>query len=129
MASGNARLRATTRTLIDGHWSNGGALYFSAVSAWEISSLIDRKRVDLTLSALEWVEEFISHPGIEAVTLDWRAAARSYNLSGELHHDPADRFLIASAIEMDCPLVTYDVKIIEFARQHGDENGFVVAVE
>jgi PIN domain nuclease of toxin-antitoxin system len=43
------------------------------------------------------------------------------------HRDPADRLLIATAIELACPMVTYDARILEFARDHGRRHGFRVA--
>jgi len=43
------------------------------------------------------------------------------------HPDPADRLLIATAIELDCPLVTYDARITRFAARHGGRYGFAAA--
>jgi len=40
------------------------------------------------------------------------------------HRDPADRLLIVTAIELDCPLVTYDEQITAFATRHGRRYGF-----
>jgi PIN domain nuclease of toxin-antitoxin system len=42
------------------------------------------------------------------------------------HRDPGDRLLIASAIELGCPLVTYDDRIRTFGRQRGREYGFTL---
>ena len=75
----------------------------------------------------EWVERFLDRPGIEAVALGHRAAARSYQLHHLEHRDPADRLLIATAIELGCPLVTYDGRIQRFGRRHGRKYGFAVA--
>ena len=35
--SGDDRLRASTRALIDGCWQNGGAILLSAITVWEIA--------------------------------------------------------------------------------------------
>jgi PIN domain nuclease of toxin-antitoxin system len=40
-------------------------------------------------------------------------------MSAPAHRDPADRLLIASAIELACPLVTYDERILRFAAEYG----------
>jgi PIN domain nuclease of toxin-antitoxin system len=45
--SGDDRLRAATRALIDGCWQNGGTIFLSAVTAWEIALLVDTGRIDL----------------------------------------------------------------------------------
>lgn len=54
----------------------------------------------------------------------WRAASRSYQLHRLETHDPADRLLIATAIELGCPLVTYDERILRFSKRHGRQHGF-----
>jgi PIN domain nuclease of toxin-antitoxin system len=70
------------------------------------------------------VSRFLQRPGIEPVPLDHRAAARSYRLYQLEHRDPADRLLTATAIELDCPLVTYDERILRFAADYGRQHGF-----
>jgi PIN domain nuclease of toxin-antitoxin system len=124
--SGNPRLRSSTRTLIDECWQNGGTIYTSAISAWEIALLVDRGLVDLDVPVDVWVQRFLERPGIEAVRLSHDAASRSYQLHRLEHRDPADRLLIATAIELACPLVTYDVRIARFGRRHGKQYRFAV---
>ncbi|MGH7039056.1 MAG: type II toxin-antitoxin system VapC family toxin [Stellaceae bacterium] len=124
--SGDERLSITTRALIDDCWRNGGTLYFSAVTAWEIALLVDTGRVDLDSPPKEWVERFLDRPGIEPVPLGWRAACQAYRLHPLAHRDPADRLLIATAIDLGCPLVTYDERIAGFAGMHGRQYGFVI---
>jgi PIN domain nuclease of toxin-antitoxin system len=41
------------------------------------------------------------------------------------HRNPADRLLIATAIDLDCPFVTDDARIAGFAATHGRRYGFV----
>jgi PIN domain nuclease of toxin-antitoxin system len=59
--------------------------------------------------------------------LDSRTASRGDQLHPLEHRDPADRLLIATAIELACPLVTYDERIARFARRHGRQYRFAVA--
>ena len=125
--SGDDRLRRSTRALIDDCWRNGGTILLSAVTAWEIALLVDTGRVDLDVAVEAWVERFLQRPGIEAASLGHRAACRSYRLHHLEHRDPADRLLIATAIELACPLVTYDDRILRFAKRHGRQYGFTVA--
>jgi len=125
--SGDNRLRESTRKLIENHWRNGGMIFLSAVSAWEIALLVDTGRIDLDVPVASWIERFLDRPGIEAVPLDHRAASRSYRLHHLEHRDPADRLLIATAIELACPLVSYDDRIALFGRKHGRQHRFAVA--
>jgi PIN domain nuclease of toxin-antitoxin system len=122
--SGDDRLRAATRDLIDDCWRNGGTIFLSAVTAWEIALLVDTGRIDLDIPVEAWVERFLDRPGIEAVPLSHRAASRSYRLHHLDHRDPADRLLIATAIELACPLVTYDERIAHFGKRHGRQYRF-----
>jgi len=126
--SGNERLRPSTRASIDACWKNGGTIFLSSVTAWEIALLVDTGRIELDVPVDAWVQRFLDRPGIEAVPLAHRAAARSYQLNHWEHRDPADRLLIATAIGLGCPLVTYDERITQFGKKRGRQQGFSVKV-
>jgi len=123
--SGDDRLQPSTRRLVDGCWRDGGAILLSAVSAWEIALLVDLGRIDLDLPVAAWIDRFLQRPGVEPAPLSHSAASRSYALHHFDHRDPADRLLIATAIELDCPLVTYDERIARFGENHGRQHRFV----
>jgi PIN domain nuclease of toxin-antitoxin system len=125
--SGDERLRAATRTLVDDCWRSGGTVFLSAVTAWEIALLVDTGRIELDLPIEAWVARFVERPGITAAPLSHRAASGSYRLHHFEHRDPADRLLIATAIELGCPLVTYDERIERFGARHGRQYRFMVA--
>ena len=125
--SGDQRLAAATRKLIDSCWQAGGTIYFSAITAWEIALLVDTGRIGLDLPIDAWVERFLDRPGIAAVPLGHRAACRAYQLDEFAHRDPADRLLIGTAIELACPLVTYDDRIERFGKRYGRRYAFTAA--
>lgn len=104
----------------------GGRFVSAPPRAGEIALLVDTGRIDLDTPAEAWIERFLERPGIEAVPLGHRAASRSYGLHHLEHRDPADRLLIATAIELACPLVTYDERIARFGRKHGRRYRFGV---
>ena len=79
-------------------------------------------------AAKRWVERFLNRPGIEGVPLAHLAASSSYQLHHFQGRDPADRLLIATAIELSCPLVTYDERIARFSKRRGKQYGFSVEV-
>ncbi|HEY5210873.1 MAG TPA: type II toxin-antitoxin system VapC family toxin [Stellaceae bacterium] len=118
------RLRPPTAALIEACRRDGGVIFFSAVSVWEIALLLDTNRLTLNTPLDDWVDQFIRNAGIEMLPLDHRAASRAYDLSDLPYRDPADRFLIATAIGQGCPLVTYDARILQFANRHGRRYGF-----
>ena len=124
--SGDDQLHPSTRALLDGCWQNGGTILLSAVTAWEVALLVDTGRIELDVPIEAWIKRFLERPGIEPAPLSQRAACRAYQLHHLEHRDPADRLLIATAIELACPLVTYDERIARFGRNHGRQYGFVV---
>lgn len=124
--SGDVRLHPATRALIDRCWLQGWSILLSPVSVWEIALLVDLGRVALDVPVDVWVERFLDRPGVEAIPLGHRAASGSYRLHPLAQRDPADRLLIATAIELACPLVTYDERIERFAEHHGDRHGLSV---
>jgi PIN domain nuclease of toxin-antitoxin system len=125
--SGDERLRPATRGLIDDCWQHGGSILLSAITAWEIALLVDTGRIELDLPVEAWLARFLGRPGIEAVPLDHVAAARAYQLHHLDHRDPADRLLIAMAIERKATLVTYDERIAGFAQKYGRRYGFAAS--
>ncbi len=122
--SGDASLRSPTRALIDACWQSGGTICLSAVTVWEVALLVDTRRIELDLPIEAWVARFLERPGIESVPLGHRVASRSYQLHHLEQRDPADRLLIATAIDLACPLVTYDERILRFGKRHGRQYGF-----
>jgi PIN domain nuclease of toxin-antitoxin system len=125
--SGDDHLRPSTRALVDDCWRGGGTIYVSSVTAWEVALLADTGCIELDIPIEHWIERFLDRPGIVAAPLTHHAASRSYQLHRLEHRDPADRLLIATAIELACPLVTYDERIVRFGKRHGRQYRFAVA--
>ena len=90
------------------------AIYVSAVSCWEIALLVRKGRLELTIPVEEWVARCEALPWLQFVPLDNRIALRSNRLPGELHEDPADRILIATALTLGYPLISKDNKIRDY---------------
>ena len=123
--SGDDHLRVSTRALIDDCWRNSGTIFLSAVTAWEIALLVDTGRIELDVPVDTWINRFLERPGLKAVPLSLHAASHAYQLHHLERRDPADRLLIATAIELACPLVTYDDHIVRFGKKHGTQYGFL----
>ena len=49
LSSGDERLGQTTRQMIDTAWKEGGRIFLSAVSVWEIAMLVDKGFIELDL--------------------------------------------------------------------------------
>ncbi len=86
----------------------------SSISCWEIALLHSKQRLFLNQPVLQWLETSLSLPNIQLLPLSPRIAVESNNLPDEFHKDPADRIIVATARVYDCPLLTYDSKILEY---------------
>lgn len=79
----------------------------SAISVWELIRLALRKRIDLKMGNQQWIELGLSGSGIRCLPIT-RAVASRCALLPEVHRDPADRLIIATALETRALLVSFD---------------------
>ena len=79
----------------------------SAVSCWEVAYLAKRNRLDLPLPVEEWLRAALDESGVISLPLTSGMAARAAMLA-DIHRDPADRFIIATALETGASLLTLD---------------------
>jgi PIN domain nuclease of toxin-antitoxin system len=86
-------------------------LWLSPISAWEVLMLTERGRMRLD-DPRKWViDAFRGTPAREAV-LNVEVAVRSRDIMAA-HLDPADRFLVATALVYGLTLVTADERLID----------------
>lgn len=88
-------------------------LKVSAVSVWELKLLIKRGRLTLTVPGDAVVTRTIEDPAFEFVPIDADIASRSVDLP-DVHADPADRFILATAATYGCPIVSKDARFPEY---------------
>lgn len=91
-------------------------IFISAISIWELGMLVERKRIELEMDCLDWVEQALSKQGINLLPLTPRIAIQSTRLPEMHHDDPADRILIATAFDHNAVLVTHDQKILDYGK-------------
>src|SRR5580693_4148243 len=94
-----------------------GEIYLSPVSAWEIGLLVKRGRLELEIAVETYVQKAFSLPGVRTASLTPEIAVKSSHLPGELHDDPADRMLIATALVMGLKLVTRDKRLLDYGSK------------
>ena len=92
-------------------------LLASAITPWEIGLLVSKKRIDLRRDVLEWMRDALATPGMSLVPLDPEIAVTSTRLPFEMHADPADRILAATARQLGATLVTADHRLLELSKQ------------
>jgi len=94
-----------------------GALRVSVISIWELAVWEKRGKLALPMDVRTWVEEALSKPGISVAPLTPEIAIESVHLPGELHGDPADRMLVATARMLGATLLTKDAQLIRYSHQ------------
>lgn len=114
-ATGDQRLGHSVRAIIEA-CNTDQPFFVSAITAWELAMLVAKGRLDLGKSAREWFEQASKTPAWRTLPLDAEAAIEAVNLPGDLHGDPADRFLVAAARVHDLTLVTADWSILNYAK-------------
>jgi PIN domain nuclease of toxin-antitoxin system len=98
------------------NYTDDDQVLISAISVWELGMLVEKKRIRVEMDPLDWVQQALDKPGIKLVPLSPRISIESTRLPGEIHCDPADRMLIATAKEESAVLVTCDDKILEYGK-------------
>ena len=87
-------------------------LWLSPISVWELHVLAERGRIKLDAEPRRWLAEALSKTPAREATLNFEVAMRSREILLP-HPDPADRFLVATALVYDLTLVTADEILLQ----------------
>lgn len=73
--------------------------------------LVQKKKIGFETGVDTWLEKIEQAPYFEFIPLSNSIAAKSVTLPDLDHKDPADRFILATALEYGAKLVTSDQKL------------------
>lgn len=73
---------------------------------WETALLVRKRKLTMDFAVAEWADQLLKIPRVEPLALTAEMALRADSL--EMHSDPADRFIVATALETQSRLVTKD---------------------
>jgi PIN domain nuclease of toxin-antitoxin system len=114
LAEGNAHISAATLEKLD----KANAVYVSPISAWEISLKAERKELELPMPTETWFASVLKTHALTVYPLSPEILIAANRLPWH-HRDPADRFIISSALTLNATVVTadqkfahYDIKVI-----------------
>ncbi|WP_319526571.1 type II toxin-antitoxin system VapC family toxin [uncultured Desulfosarcina sp.] len=108
---GNPRLGSNALKQINTAFGDSD-LAVSAISFWEISMLVQKERLEIRMEMDVWRKELIES-GLREIPLGGEIAIRSAVLR-DFHGDPADRMIVATALQLSATLVTADKKILDW---------------
>ncbi len=111
------RLGPKTRRLL-ARAESQGAIRVSPVTLFEITALHTHGRLQLTRTPQQWIRESLSGYGVYLAEFGADAAIDAGGIPKTALADPIDRLLVATARELDAPLVTADRQILRFASTH-----------
>ena len=118
LANGNPLHHDSVASIVRAGLSGG--IFVSPASAWEIGLLAKPRSgrgasVQFKPAPKTWFARFAAGPGIRLADLTPNIAIDASWLPGDLHGDPGDRMIIATARHLRIPIVTRDSKIIDYA--------------
>ena len=116
ISSGSERLGAHARLAIENAVATGEAA-FSAISVWEAAMLVRKRRYAMSMSVERWRADLIGG-GFAEAPLDGVAARLAAEFA-DLHADPADRMIAATAMSLSAQLVTSDARLIDWFSADG----------
>ena len=109
----------TGRSIYTRHvaWQRQGRAHISAISVLAIARLVADGDLELGMSVERFLEEGTRDSGLQLLPLTVQILIESTRLPGEIHRDPADRILVATAREHGMTLVTRDKPLLKYAQQ------------
>ena len=111
VVEGNGRLGRRASRLVDAELQ-ADHLGVASISFWEIAMLVKRGRLTVEPSVDQWRLRVLGL-GVEEIPLTGDVAISAVRLP-DLHHDPADRFIMATAMATGATLVTADDRILRW---------------
>lgn len=87
------------------------SLVVSAISLWEIATLVRRGRLVLGQPVDRWMADLALEPLLKVQAVDTPIAVEAGALTDALHGDPGDRLVIATARVLGASLATEDARL------------------
>ena len=88
-------------------------VHISAITAFEISVKYHNGKLKLPTPPRTWLEAILSHHNISVLAMDAEICIKSAELP-PFHHDPCDRFIIATGMIHNLPIVTADSRFADY---------------
>jgi PIN domain nuclease of toxin-antitoxin system len=90
----------------------------SPVSCFELALAHRRGRLEFPIAVREWFTLALSGSGVELLPLTPEISARAVELP-EIHRDPFDRIIIATALELNADLASVDGQFSNYPELAG----------
>jgi len=111
---GDDKLSVKAKARIDAALESEEEILLSSISAWEVSMLVSKNRLTLTMDVDTWLQTASEIDNVRFVPIDNKVAVESTRLPDDFHKDPADRMIVALARTLSAQLITADEKILNY---------------
>lgn len=98
------RLSAAVREAID----EAEGIGVCTISAWELATLVRRRRIALDRDVTAWVRQALAHARVTVLPLTAEVAVEAGSLPDDIPGDPVDRIIYATARRERARLATRD---------------------
>jgi len=85
----------------------------SSISVWEVGLKVKRGRLEIPLSFSDYVERLQQLEKLDILPVEVETWLLNMTLDWQ-HRDPADRTIVATALRLNCPLITSDQAVRSF---------------
>jgi PIN domain nuclease of toxin-antitoxin system len=85
--------------------------WLSPISLWELMTLVEKRRLSLTMDVKEWIAQALNESPLREAPLTAEVVL-AMNKIQLPHRDPADAFLAATANVFGLTLVTSDERLL-----------------
>lgn len=113
----NEWMRPEAVEVIDTASDRGEAVYVSPITAWEVGMLARKGRFKSSYTPHRWFEQLMSTPNTALAEMPPKVLLESSLLPGNLHNDPADRIIAATAREFGYTIMTRDRALLDYAAE------------
>ena len=93
-----------------------GQLGVATISFWEVAMLVEKQRLTMQTELDVWRSDLLQ-TGLLEIPLQGTTAIRAGQLQ-LFHGDPADRMIVATAMENGATLMTADERILSWVSLH-----------
>ncbi len=103
------------RSAIEAALTARAGIFVSPITAWEIATLVSRRRLALTMPVETWFAALLALPGMRLAPMGVDVLIASATLPGTPPRDPADRILAATARLHGHLLLTRDGELLPYS--------------
>jgi len=103
-------------TALTDAFNSGLPTYVSPITALEIATLARKQRFRSHLTPRRWFESLMNLSGLAQAEMPAELLIDSQSLPGDIHKDPYDRIIAATAREYGYTVVTRDRALLDYGK-------------